>query len=205
MSGFGRTGKWFAVDHWGVIPDMITMAKGLTSGYAPLGAVAMTPAIAHTFADRVFQGGLTFNGHPISLAAAIANLLVMKEEGLIEQAAARGKVMARLLRELGEAHPSVGDVRSIGLFGAVELVRDRATREPLAPFNSSSPEMDSLRRFLLDRGLFVYTHWNIVLVLPPLIISEAELQEGFSILDEGLRQIDAVSGKAASRKDTGTV
>jgi taurine--2-oxoglutarate transaminase len=205
MSGFGRTGKWFAVDHWGVVPDMITMAKGLTSGYAPLGAVAMTPAIAHTFADRVFQGGLTFNGHPISLAAAIANLLVMKEEGLIEQAAARGKVMARLLRELGEAHPSVGDVRSIGLFGAVELVKDRATREPLAPFNSTSPEMDSLRRFLLDRGLFVYTHWNIVLVLPPLIISEAELQEGFSILDEGLRQIDAVSGKAASRKDTGTV
>jgi len=205
MSGFGRTGKWFAVDHWGVVPDMITMAKGLTSGYAPLGAVAMTPAVAHTFADRVFQGGLTFNGHPISLAAAIANLLVMKEEGLIERAAARGKVMAGLLRELGEAHPSVGDVRSIGLFGAVELVRDRATREPMAPFNSSSPEMESLRRYLLDRGLFVYTHWNIVLVLPPLIISEAELQEGFSILDEGLRQIDTASGKAASRKDTGTV
>jgi taurine--2-oxoglutarate transaminase len=165
----------------------------------------MTPAVAHTFADRVFQGGLTFNGHPISLAAAIANLLVMKEEGLIERAAARGKVMAGLLRELGEAHPSVGDVRSIGLFGAVELVRDRATREPMAPFNSSSPEMESLRRYLLDRGLFVYTHWNIVLVLPPLIISEAELQEGFSILDEGLRQIDTASGKAASRKDTGTV
>ena len=169
---------------------MITMAKGLTSGYAPLGAVAMRPAIAHTFADRVFQGGLTFNGHPISLAAAIANLMVMKEDGLIDQSVARGKLMAGLLRELGEGHPCVGDVRSIGLFGAVELVRDRSTREPLAPFNSTSPEMESLRRFLLDRGLFVYTHWNIVLLLPPLIISEEELREGFAILDEGLRVTD---------------
>jgi taurine---2-oxoglutarate transaminase len=193
MSGFGRTGAWFAVDHWGVVPDMITMAKGLTSGYAPLGAVAMRPAIAQTFAHKVFQGGLTYNGHPISLAAAIANILVLQEDGLIERAQARGKTMARLLGELGEAHPCVGDVRSIGLFGAVELVRNRGTREPMAPFNASSPEMDTLRKFLLDRGLFVYTHWNIVLLLPPLIISEEQLREGFAILDEGLRQLDSIA------------
>jgi taurine---2-oxoglutarate transaminase len=193
MSGFGRTGAWFAVDHWGVVPDMITMAKGLTSGYAPLGAVAMRPAIAQTFAHTVFQGGLTYNGHPISLAAAIANILVLQEDGLIERAQTRGKTMARLLSELGEAHPCVGDVRSIGLFGAVELVRNRATREPMAPFNASSQEMESLRKFLLDRGLFVYTHWNIVLILPPLIISEEQLREGFAILDEGLRQLDSIA------------
>lgn len=190
MSGFGRTGAWFAVNHWGVVPDMITMAKGLTSGYMPLGAVAMRPSIAQAFANKVYQGGLTYNGHPIALAAAIANLLVIKEDGLIEGAVARGKTMARLLRELGEAHPSVGDVRSIGLFGAVELVRDRSTREPLAPFNSSSPEMDALKRFLLDHGLYVNTHWNLVLVIPPLIISDEELQQGFAILDEGLRHIE---------------
>jgi taurine---2-oxoglutarate transaminase len=193
MSGFGRTGAWFAVDHWGVVPDMITMAKGLTSGYAPLGAVAMRPAIAQTFAHKVFQGGLTYNGHPISLAAAIANILVLQEDGLIERAQARGKTLARLLGELGEAHPCVGDVRSIGLFGAVELVRNRGTREPMAPFNASSPEMDTLRKFLLDRGLFVYTHWNIVLLLPPLIISEEQLRDGFAILDEGLRQLDSIA------------
>ncbi|HET7011828.1 MAG TPA: aminotransferase class III-fold pyridoxal phosphate-dependent enzyme [Anaerolineales bacterium] len=193
MSGFGRTGAWFAVDHWGVVPDMITMAKGLTSGYAPLGAVAMRPAIAAAFADRVFQGGLTYNGHPVSLAAAIANILVMEDDGLIERARQRGKLMARMMRELGEAHPSVGDVRSIGLFGAIELVRNRATREPMAPFNASSKEMDTLRRHLLDRGLFLYTHWNILLLLPPLIISEDELREGFAILDEGLRLVDMAS------------
>ncbi|HSB90235.1 MAG TPA: aminotransferase class III-fold pyridoxal phosphate-dependent enzyme, partial [Anaerolineales bacterium] len=169
MSGFGRTGAWFAVNHWNVVPDMITMAKGLTSGYAPLGAVAMRPEIANTFSDRVYQGGLTYNGHPISLAAAIANLLVIRDDGLIEAAVTRGRTMARLLRELGEAHPSVGDVRSIGLFGAVELVRDRATREPMAPFNATSPEMQSLRTFLLERGLFIHVHWNVVLLLPPLI------------------------------------
>ena len=191
MSGFGRTGAWFAVNHWNVVPDMITMAKGLTSGYAPLGAVAMRPSIAHAFADRVFQGGLTYNGHPISLAAAIANLLVLRDDGLIEAAATRGRTLARLLRELGEAHPSVGDVRSIGLFGAIELVKDRSTREPLAPFNASSPEMDSLRGFLLEKGLFVNTHWNLVLVIPPLIITDAELHEGFSILDDGLKLVDA--------------
>jgi len=193
MSGFGRTGAWFAVDHWNVRPDLMTMAKGLTSAYAPLGAVAMTAEVASTFDHKVFQGGLTFNGHPISLAAAIANIQVLRDDGLIERARERGKSLARRLRELGENHPSVGDVRSIGLFGAVELVRDRRSREPVAPFNGTSPEMTALKRFLLDRGLYVYLHWNVVLLVPPLILSEDELAEGLAILDEGLRLTDAAT------------
>ncbi len=190
MSGFGRTGAWFAVDHWGVKPDLMTMAKGLTSAYAPLGAVAMTSAVASTFDHRVYQGGLTFNGHPISLAAAIANIQVMRELDLVARSQATGKVLASHLRELGEDHPSVGDVRSIGLFAAVELVRNRETRQPMAPFNGTSPEMAALRRFLLDRGLYVYIHWNMVLIVPPLIITEAELAEGIAILNDGLRITD---------------
>jgi taurine---2-oxoglutarate transaminase len=190
MSGFGRTGKWFAVEHWSVVPDLMTMAKGLTSGYAPLGAVAMKQTIADTFADRAFQGGLTYNGHPVSLAAAIATIRVMQEDRLVERAAETGHTFARLLRELGEAHACVGDVRSIGLFGAIELVRDRSTRQPLAPFNATSPEVEALRKRLLDRGLFAYTHWHMLLLLPPLIISPEQLAEGFAIIDEALTDTD---------------
>ncbi|MGB9800294.1 MAG: aminotransferase class III-fold pyridoxal phosphate-dependent enzyme [Thermanaerothrix sp.] len=190
MSGFGRTGAWFAVDHYGVVPDLMTMAKGLTSGYAPLGAVAMKPEIAAFYNERVYQGGLTYNGHPISLAAAIATIEVMKEDHLVERARATGEMLAEMLAELMDRHPSVGEVRSIGLFGAIELVRNRRTREPLAPYNGTSPEMTALRRFLLERGLFLYTHWNVILIIPPLIITPEQLAEGFAILDEGLQITD---------------
>jgi len=190
MSGFGRTGRWFAVEHWSVGPDLMTMAKGLTSGYAPLGAVAMTQAVADTFADRAYQSGLTYNGHPVCLAAAIATIRVIQEDRLVERAAETGRTFARHLRELGEAHACVGDVRSIGLFGAIELVRDRSTRQPLAPFNASSPEMEALRKRLLERGLFAYTHWHTLLLLPPLIISLEQLAEGFAIIDEALANTD---------------
>lgn len=187
MSGFGRTGKWFAVDHWNVKPDMITMAKGLTSGYAPLGAVAMKPGIAEFFKERVYQSGLTYNAHPISLAAAIANIQVMQSDGLVEHADQMGTVMHHLLTDLGENHPSVGEVRSIGLFGAIELVRDRRTREPMAPFNTTSPEMTALRQFCLEQGLYLVVHWNIILVIPPLIINKEQLMEGFQVLDQALK------------------
>jgi taurine---2-oxoglutarate transaminase len=190
MSGFGRTGKWFAVDHWQVKPDLLTMAKGLTSGYAPLGAVAMRKKVAESFADRVFQGGLTYTAHPISLAAAIANIQVMQSDRLVERAQAMGSVLHRFLADLGEQHPSVGEVRSIGLFGAIELVRNRRTKEPMAPFNGTSPEMADLRKYLLDHGLFLYTHWHTVLVIPPLIITEEQLAEGFAILDKALEITD---------------
>lgn len=192
MSGFGRTGRWFAVDHWDVTPDLMTMAKGLTSGYAPLGTVAMRPWIAEFFDERTYTGGLTYNSHPISLAAAIANIQVLQEDHLIERAAEMGLVLHHKLSDLGEQHPSVGEVRSIGLFGAIELVRDRRTREPMAPYNSSSPEMDALKKFCLDKGLYVYTHWQTILIIPPLIISEEQLSEGFDILDTALAITDSV-------------
>ncbi|MBV6396780.1 MAG: Putrescine--pyruvate aminotransferase [Anaerolineales bacterium] len=194
MSGFGRTGKWFAVEHWNVVPDMITMAKGLTSAYAPLGAVAMKPEIAAAFDERVFESGLTYTSHPVSLAAAAANIQVMREENLIERAAALGPVLKRMLTDLGEAHPSVGEVRSIGLFGIIELVKNRKTKEPMAPWNGSSPEMTALRKYCLDHGLFLYTHWHTVLIIPPLIVDEGQLAEGCAVLDAALEITDAAAG-----------
>jgi taurine--2-oxoglutarate transaminase len=193
MSGFGRTGAWFAVDHWKVVPDLMTMAKGLTSAYAPLGAVAMKSEIADTFGDRVFQGGLTYSGHPISMAAAVANLNVMHEDLLVERSAEMGKSLAAHLRQMGEAHPSVGDVRSIGLFGVLELVKDRRTREPMAPFNGTSPEMQTLRQELLGLGVYAFVHWNNVLLAPPLTITEEQLAEGFAAVDQAL----AITDRAA--------
>ncbi|MFM8425090.1 MAG: aminotransferase class III-fold pyridoxal phosphate-dependent enzyme [Chloroflexota bacterium] len=194
MSGFGRTGKWFAIENWNVVPDMITMAKGLTSAYAPLGAVAMKPEIAAAFDEHAFESGLTYTSHPISLAAAVANIQAMREDKVVEHAAGMGAVLRRMLSDLGEAHPSVGEVRSIGLFGIIELVKDRKTKEPVAPWNGSSPEMVALRKYCMDHGLFLYTHWHTILIIPPLIISEKELKEGFDVLDEALKITDRTVG-----------
>jgi len=190
MSGFGRTGKWFAVEHWNVVPDLMTMAKGLTSAYAPLGAVAIRPQIAEFFSQRTYVGGLTYNSHPISLAAAIANIQVIQEDRLVEKTAAMGPILHRMLADLGEQHPSVGEVRSIGLFGIIELVRDRLTKEPMAPWNGNSPEMSAFRKYMLDHGVFLYTHWHTALIIPPLIISQEQLAEGFAILDAALSITD---------------
>jgi taurine--2-oxoglutarate transaminase len=191
MSGFGRTGKWFAVDHWGVVPDIITMAKGLTSGYAPLGAVAMREEIAEFFNDRPYVGGLTYNGHPLSLAAAIANIQVIKESHILEHVQKLAPIFRRHLLDLGEKHPSVGDVRSIGLFGVLELVRDRKSKEPISPFNKNSQEMKSLQKYIIDNGIFLYTHWNTILLIPPLIINDDQLSEGFSVIDSALNISDS--------------
>lgn len=190
MSGFGRTGKWFAVDHWSVVPDIMTMAKGLTSAYAPLGAVAMKPGIAAHFDQEVFRSGLTYTSHPISLAAAIANIGVMKQDQIVEHAAAMGPVLRRMLNDLGESHPSVGEVRSIGLFGIIELVRNRQTKEPMTPWNGSSPEMAAFKTYCLEHGLYLDVHWHTVLIIPPLIITEEQLAEGFKVLDEALKITD---------------
>ena len=193
MSGFGRTGKWFAIEHWNVLPDIMTMAKGLTSAYAPLGAVAMKPEIAATFDEHAYEAGLTYTSHPVSLAAAIANINVISEDKLVEHAAGMGPVLKRMLTDLGEAHPSVGEVRSIGLFGILELVKDRKAKEPMAPWNGSSPEMNALKKYCLDHGLFLYTHWHTVLIIPPLIITEEQLKEGFDVLDKALEITDKVA------------
>jgi taurine--2-oxoglutarate transaminase len=168
----------------------MTMAKGLTSAYAPLGAVAMKPEIASAFDERAFESGLTYTSHPVSLAAAVANIEVLRQDQIIEHAAAMGPVLKRMLTDLGESHPSVGEVRNIGLFGILELVKDRKTKEPMAPWNSTSPEMSALRKFCLENGLFLYTHWHTVLVIPPLIITEAQLQEGMKVLDQALEITD---------------
>jgi len=191
MSGFGRTGEWFGIDHWKVAPDLMTMAKGLTSAYAPLGAVGMRAEIAHYFDDKVYQGGLTYNAHPISLAAAIANIGVIQQDNLVEHSKKMGAVLHRKLLDLGEQHPSVGEVRNIGLFGVIELVRNRVTKEPMAPFNGNSAEMNKLRQKLLELGLFIYTHWHTVLIIPPLIITETQLDEGFDLLNQALSITDA--------------
>jgi taurine--2-oxoglutarate transaminase len=190
MSGFGRTGAWFAVNHWNVVPDLMTMAKGLTSAYAPLGAVAMKPQVAAAFAEHAFESGLTYTSHPVSLAAALANIQVMKDDKLVEHAAEMGPVLNRMLKDLGEAHPSVGEVRSIGLFGVIELVRDRKTKEPMAPWNGSSPEMSAFRKACLQEGLYLYTHWHTALIIPPLPITAEQLQEGMAVLDKALAITD---------------
>lgn len=190
MSGFGRTGEWFAVNHWKVVPDLITMAKGLTSSYLPLGAVGMRRHIAEHFRDKVFYGGLTYNSHPMGCAAALATISVYEEDSLIENARKMGEVMKRLLADLQARHPSVGAVRSIGLFGLVELVRSRRTKQPMAPFNGTSDEMAALGRFFREQGLYTFVRWNYFFTNPPLCINEAELREAFEILDRGLEITD---------------
>ena len=190
MSGFGRTGAWFAVNHWGVVPDVMTMAKGLTSAYVPMGAVGVRRHIADMFKDRVFASGLTYNSHPVACAAALACISVY-EDGLIENAKRMGAVMSSLLTELAAKHRCVGAVRSIGLFGAIDLVKNRVTREPMAPFGATSPEMASLARFFRDEGLYSFFRWHMFYVIPPLCITEAELREGFEIIDRGLALMDA--------------
>jgi taurine--2-oxoglutarate transaminase len=150
----------------------------------------MKPEIAATFDERVFESGLTYTAHPVSLAAAVANIAVMKQDRIVENAAAMGPVLHELLTNLGESHPSVGAVRSIGLFGIIEVVKNRQTKEPMAPWNANSPEMVALRKACLDQGLFVYTHWHTILIIPPLIITAEQLKEGFSVLDKALALTD---------------
>jgi taurine--2-oxoglutarate transaminase len=190
MAGFGRTGEWFAVDHWKVEPDLISMAKGLTSAYVQLGAVGMRRQIAEHFEKNVFYGGLTYNSHPLACAAALATIAVYEEDRLIENARNMGELMRGLLEDLQARHPSVGATRSIGLFGIVELVRNRETREPMAPFNGSSPEMQALGKFFRQEGLYTFVRWNSFFTNPPLCITEAELREAFAIIDKGLEITD---------------
>jgi taurine--2-oxoglutarate transaminase len=194
MAGFGRTGAWFAIDHWNVVPDMITMAKGLTSSYIQLGAVGVRRSLADHFKDKVFPGGLTYSSHPVACAAALATIAVYEEDGLIERARSMGTLLAELHAAVAAKHPSVGAVRSIGMFGIIELVRNRQTLEPMAPLNGTSPEMAALGRFFRDEGLFTFVRWNYFFTNPPLCISEAELREGMAIIDRGLEITDEAVG-----------
>jgi taurine---2-oxoglutarate transaminase len=190
MAGFGRTGEWFAIDHWKVVPDLISMAKGLTSSYLPLGAVGMRHHIAQHFQDKVFYGGLTYNSHPMGCAAALATISVYEEDGLIENARKMGAIMKQLGAELQAKHPSVGAVRSIGLFGIVELIRNRKTKQPMAPFNGTSEEMAALGKYFRENGLYTLVRWNTFYTNPPLCINEQQLREALAIIDKGLEITD---------------
>jgi taurine--2-oxoglutarate transaminase len=190
MSGFGRTGEWFAVDHWKVVPDLLCMAKGLTSSYLPLGAVGMRHHIAQHFQDKVFYGGLTYNSHPMGCAAALATIRVYEEDGLLDNAKKMGAILKELAADLQAKHPSVGAMRSIGLFGIVELIRNRKTRQPMAPFNGTSDEMAALGRFFREQGLYTFVRWNTFFTNPPLCINEQQMRDAFAIIDRGLEITD---------------
>ncbi len=190
MAGFGRTGKWFAVDHWDVVPDLMTMAKGLTSSYLPLGAVAMRRKIAEKFDTTMFYGGLTYSSHPVSLAAALATIRVYEEDRLIENAARLGPVMRAHHERLYARHPSVGAHRNLGLFGVVDLVRSRDPFTPLTPFNGTSDEMKAIGKYLRDHGLYTMIANNSIHTNPPLSITEDQLAEGFAIIDAALDLAD---------------
>jgi taurine--2-oxoglutarate transaminase len=192
MAGFGRTGAWFAFEHYDVAPDLIAFAKGVNSGYVPLGGVVISDDIAATFGRRVYPGGLTYSGHPLACAAAVATITAMADEGIVENAARIGdEVLRPGLHELADRHPSIGEVRGLGVCFALELVKDRSTREPIAPYGGSSPAMDDLVRACKELGLLPFTNFNRLHVVPPCTVSEAEAQEGLAILDEALVAADA--------------
>lgn len=195
MTGFGRTGAWFAVDHWRVTPDMMTLAKGLTSAYLPLGAVAMNERVAAHFGHSVFYGGLTYSAHPMCLAAALANLRVIQEDDLVGNAQRMGEVLASLLAETKAEHPCVGDVRSIGLLGCIELVRSRTTKAPLGQYAGLGPEMQRLGAHLRERGVYTYLWRNLLHTNPPLCVTEAELRSVFEIVNDALALMDDIVEK----------
>lgn len=190
MAGFGRTGKWFAYQHAAVEPDLIAFAKGVNSGYVPLGGVIISDEIAKTFDDRVFPGGLTYSGHPLACAAAVATLDTMSEEKIVENAADIGeRVIKPLIHELMGKHKMIGEVRGRGVFWALDLVKDRATREPLAPYGGTSPAMTELVGACKKLGLMPFTNYNRMHICPPCNVSEAEIREGFAILDQAFTAI----------------
>jgi len=195
MAGFGRTGRWFAVDHWDVVPDLMTMAKGLTSSYLPLGAVAMNHKIAERFETTYYSGGLTYSSHPVSLAAALATIRVYEEDGLIENAARMGTVMRTWHERLYDHHPSVGTFRGLGLFGVLEVVRSRKPFTPMAAYNGTSDEMKAIGKYFREHGLYTFVAGHMIHTNPPLSITEAQIDEGMAIIDEALDIADqAVTG-----------
>ena len=195
MAGFGRCGEWFAVNKWNVTPDLICFAKGVNSGYIPLGGVVISQKIADTFRDRVFPGGLTYSGHPLACAAAVASINIFKEEKIVENARSLGTdVIGPELEKLKAKHPSIGDVRGLGVFWAIELVRNRETRKPLVPFNAGGADAKPMVDFAnacKAKGLWPFVHFNRTHVAPPCNASADELREGIAILDEALSVADS--------------
>jgi len=198
MVGFGRTGRWFAVDHFDVTPDLMTFAKGVNSGYVPLGGVVISDAIAATFDDRVYPGGLTYSGHPLACAAAVATMTAMAEERIVENAAAIGEtVLGPGLAELARRHPSIGEVRGLGAFWALDLVTDRDTREPLSPYGTANEAISRTVASARADGLLVFTNMHRIHVAPPLTITAAEAKEGLAVLDVALDVADSYTSAGA--------
>lgn len=194
MCGFGRTGAWFACQHWDVTPDLLCLAKGINSGYIPLGAVVISRKIADWYHDKPFFGGLTYSGHPLACAAAVATIEAYRDERIVENAAAHGQWLRGALQAMAERHPSIGEVRGMGLFWGVELVKNRETREMLVPFNAGGAAMGpvgAMQKRAMELGLFLFAHWNVVFIAPPLTITEPELREGLAILDQVLSIADS--------------
>jgi taurine--2-oxoglutarate transaminase len=190
MAGFGRCGEWFAVNKWNVTPDLICFAKGVNSGYIPLGGVVISQKIADTFKDRMFPGGLTYSGHPLACAAAVASINIFKEEKIVEHARMLGKdVIGPALEKIKAKHPSVGDVRGLGVFWAIELVKNRETREPYVPFNATGPDAKPMMDLIVackERNLWPFTHFNRIHVVPPCNTPVEDVKAGLAIIDEVL-------------------
>ncbi|RDI96629.1 aminotransferase class III-fold pyridoxal phosphate-dependent enzyme [Meiothermus sp. QL-1] len=201
MSGFGRTGKWLSTQHYGIKPDIVTCAKGLTSGYIPLGAVIVSEPIAEFFEKNTLWGGLTYSGHPLACAAALANLEVYEEEQIFENVEVQGRYLAERLEAMRKKYACVGDVRYKGLFSVIELVRDKTTKEPLAPYNGTSPEMQRLAGHLKSRYIYAMTRFHMLWVAPPLVIQREELAYALDIIEEGLALVDEMLGVARAAAD----
>ncbi len=192
MAGFGRTGEWLAIDNWSIKPDLITFAKGVNSGYVPLGGVAISDEIFETFRLRPFPGGNTYSGHPLACAAVVATLTVMRSEGMVKNAKRLGtEIIGPTLHELAERHPSIGDVRGLGCMWAVELVKDRDSKEPLAAYGGTSPEMNQVVSALKGENVLPFANFNRVHVVPPLNISDEDMHLGLRALDRALDVADS--------------
>ena len=193
MSGFGRTGKWFGVDHHDVTPDIMCLAKGLTSGYLPLGATVVTDTIAQHFNDNPLVIGLTYSAHPTACAAALENLKIMEEENMIHNAELMGLYIESKVNELAAKHPSIGDFRNTGLLGCIELVRNRMTKEPLVPWNAKASESKPTSRIaakIRELGMFTFVKWNFIFIAPPLCITKEEIDEGIEIISQAITIAD---------------
>lgn len=193
MSGFGRTGKWFGFQHHDIVPDMIVMAKGLTCGYLPFGCLQVSDKIASKYDEAMLPLGLTYSAHPVSCAAALATLHIYEEDNLIENAAAMGKYMEEKVEEMKGVHPSIGDFRNTGLLGCIELVKNRNTKEPMAPFNAKPDEMVVMNKVaakIKELGMYTFVRWNFIFVAPPLIVTKEQIDEGLAIISEALKIAD---------------
>lgn len=193
MSGFGRTGKWFGFENHGIIPDMIAMAKGLTCGYLPFGCLMVSDKIAAKFDDQVLSLGLTYSAHPVSCAAALETLKIYEDDGLIANAAAMGRYVEAEVEKLKAKHPSIGDFRNTGLLGCIELVKNRKTKEPMAPFNAGAADMAVMNKVaakIKDLGMYTFVRWSYIFIAPPLIVTKEQIDEGLAIISEAISIAD---------------